>query len=304
MPVSGNFKRTRDERKQVMADTILTTIAAYAKERVEQAKRQVPLEEIKKRAFSRREEEQKLLNAASQKREDERKSSADFSFPFERALSGPEISFICECKKASPSKGLIAPDFPYLSIAREYEAAGAAAISVLTEPKWFLGENRYLKEIAESVSIPCLRKDFVVDEYMIYEAKTLGASAVLLICALLDTDTLRTYRELSDSLGLSALVEAHGEEEIESALNAGARIIGVNNRNLHDFSVDVHNSERLRTLVPESVLFVAESGIKTAEDVQVLREAHVNGILIGESLMRSADKKGMLDTLRGKAAAE
>ena len=264
-----------------MADTIFNQIAEYTRLRVQQAKQQVPLEKLKARAL-----------------ESGKKEKAGRYFPFEQALRQPDISFICECKKASPSKGLIAPDFPYLEIAREYEAAGAACISVLTEPKWFLGKDRYLEEIAETVSIPCIRKDFVVDEYMIYEAKLLGASAVLLICSLLDTETLRAYRELCDELGLSALVEAHDEAEIASALEAGARIIGVNNRNLKDFTVDVHNSQRLRRLVPESVLFVAESGIRSAEDIQVLREAKVNGVLIGETLMRAKDKKAMLDSLR------
>lgn len=264
-----------------MAETILNQIAEYARLRVHQAKQQVPLEELKARAL-----------------EAGKKEKAGRYFPFEQALRQPDISFICECKKASPSKGLIAPDFPYLEIAREYEAAGAACISVLTEPKWFLGKDRYLEEIAGTVSIPCIRKDFVVDEYMIYEAKLLGASAVLLICSLLDTETLRAYRELCDELGLSALVEAHDEAEIASALEAGARIIGANNRNLKDFTVDVHNSQRLRRLVPESVLFVAESGIRSAEDIQVLREAKVNGVLIGETLMRAEDKKAMLDSLR------
>lgn len=271
-----------------MADTILQTIADYARVRTEQAKNQISPEKMEARA--------RELRAAELERQ---RRGMGGGFPFEQALSGPDIGFICECKKASPSKGLIAPDFPYVEIAREYEAAGAACISVLTEPKWFLGENRFLKEIGETVSIPCIRKDFTVDEYMIYEAKTLGASAVLLICSLLDTVTLRRYREICDELGLSALVEAHDEREIDSALQAGARIIGVNNRNLKDFTVDVHNSERLRRLVPEEVLFVAESGIRTPEDIRVLRQARVNGVLIGETLMRSPDKKRMLDELRG-----
>ena len=261
-----------------MAETILKTIADYAKVRVAQAKSQISLEEMKARALETPPKE---------------------AFGFEKALSKEDIGFICECKKASPSKGLIAGEFPYLEIAKSYEAAGAACISVLTEPKWFLGENRYLREITESVNIPCIRKDFTVDEYMIYEARTLGASAVLLICSLLDTEMLKEYIGICDELGLSALVEAHDEEEIHSALEAGARIIGVNNRNLKDFTVDVHNSERLRRLVPENVLFVAESGIKTAADIEVLRRANVNGVLIGETLMRAPDKKAMLDALRG-----
>lgn len=272
-----------------MANTILNTIAEYAKMRVEEAKRKVTAEEMCKRA--------------QECRAEEIYKRAQVVFPFEQALSEPDIGFICECKKASPSKGLIADDFPYVEIARAYEAAGASCISVLTEPKWFLGKDRYLQEIAGAVSIPCIRKDFVVDEYMIYEAKVLGASAVLLICSLLDTGTLKRYRELCDELGLSALVEAHDEREIASALEAGARIIGVNNRNLKDFTVDVHNSQRLRRLVPEDVLFVAESGIRTAEDIDVLRQAHVNGVLIGETLMKAADKKAMLNALRGTSAA-
>lgn len=258
--------------------TILDTIADYAGERVKEAKKNLPLEEIKKQALA---------------------MNCNTGFPFEKALKDGDISFICECKKASPSKGIIAEDFPYLSIAKEYEAAGASCISVLTEPKWFLGCNEYLKEITAAVSIPCIRKDFTVDEYMIYEAKLLGASAVLLICSLLPEETVRHYIEICDTLGLSALVEAHDEEEIASAVRAGARIIGVNNRNLKDFTVDVRNSENLRRLVPESVLFVAESGIRTAEDIDVLRKANVNAVLIGETLMRAENKKAMLDTLRG-----
>lgn len=262
---------------------ILDTIAEYACYRTEQAKKNISTLDIRRLAEE-KERETKELNR---------------DFLFERELGKPEITFICECKKASPSKGLIAPDFPYLEIAKEYEAAGAGAISVLTEPKWFLGSNEYLREIAQNVSIPCLRKDFTVDEYMIYEAKTLGASAVLLICAITEKRRLREYMEIADSLGLSALVEAHDEKEIESALDSGARIIGVNNRNLKDFTVDVHNSERLRRLVPKEVMFVAESGIKTAQDIDVLRAADVNGVLIGETMMLSDDKRGMLRSLRG-----
>ena len=257
---------------------ILTTIAAQARERVRAAKARAPLELLREKALS---------------------MARDTGFPFERALSGDDIGFICECKKASPSKGLIAPEFPYLRIAREYEAAGAACISVLTEPRWFLGRDMYLREIAAAVSIPCLRKDFVVDEYMIYQAKILGASAVLLICSILDGETLTRYLALCDTLGLSALVEAHDENEVRMAVAAGARVIGVNNRNLRDFSVDLNNSKRLRRLAPPEVRFVAESGIRTAGDVEELRQAGVNGVLIGETLMRAADKGKMLAELRG-----
>lgn len=263
--------------------TILDTIAEYAVYRTEQAKKNIRTADMRRLA------EERAGLTKEQGRD----------FLFEKELQKPEITFICECKKASPSKGLIAPDFPYLKIAEEYEKAGAGAISVLTEPKWFLGSNEYLREIAANVDIPCLRKDFTVDEYMIYEAKTLGASAVLLICAITEKKQLEEYIEICDSLGLSALVEAHDEQEIEAALDAGAGILGVNNRNLKDFTVDVHNSERLRRLVPEEVMFVAESGIKTAADIDVLRAAKVNGVLIGETMMLSSDKGRMLAKLRG-----
>lgn len=259
---------------------ILDKLADSSRARAEREKKQLSLEEMKARA----------LLLTEEKKE----------FPFEKALKKQDINFICEVKKASPSKGIIAEDFPYLEIAREYEEAGAACISVLTEPEYFLGKNEYLAAIAEAVTIPVIRKDFTVDEYQIYQAKTIGASCVLLICALLDLDTLKKYMGICDSLGLSALVEAHDEKEIQMALDAGARIIGVNNRDLRTFEVDIHNSERLRRLVPENVLFVAESGIRTAEDIQVLREAKVNGVLIGETFMRSHDKKRMLSELRGE----
>lgn len=261
--------------------TILDAIAEYARERVCNAKSKISLEEIKRLALS---------------------ADCNTCFPFEKALSGENISFICECKKASPSKGLIAEDFPYLKIAKEYEAAGASCISVLTEPKWFLGKDEYLKEISNTVSIPCLRKDFTVDEYMIYEAKLLGTSAVLLICSILSADNLKYYIELCDQLGLSALVEAHDETEIDMAVNAGARIIGVNNRNLKNFDVDINNSGRLRHLVPENILFVAESGINSRQDIEALEKAKVDAVLIGETLMRSTDKKAMLDMLKGITA--
>ena len=257
--------------------TILDQLANYARERTEQAKKKIPLDEIKRQALA----------------------LPKGSFAFENALKRSGISFICECKKASPSKGLIAPDFPYLQIAKEYEAAGADCISVLTEPKWFLGSDEYLKEIAKTVSIPCLRKDFTVDKYMIYEAKVLGASAVLLICSILIEEEIREYLYLCDELGLSALVEAHDEAEVSVAVKAGARLIGINNRNLHDFSVDTDNSRRLRELIPRDVLFVSESGVRTAEDVAKLRAIGADAVLIGETLMRAPDKIAKLAELRG-----
>ena len=258
--------------------TILDQLAEYARLRTRQAMERLPADKIKNLA----------------------KQLPIEDFPFEQALKTPDLAFICECKKASPSKGLIAPEFPYLQIAKEYEAAGADCISVLTEPKWFLGKDEYLQEIAAAVTIPCLRKDFTVDEYMIYEAKLLGAKAVLLICSILDQQTLKNYIKICDSLGLSALVEAHNEQEIKMALDAGARIIGVNNRNLKDFTVDTENSRKLRELVPPDLLFVSESGVKTAEDIAVLRSIGVDAVLIGETLMRSRNKKQKLLELKGR----
>ena len=257
--------------------SILDELAGYALERVQRAMKIIPAGVMRENAF------------ALQKG----------NFTFENALKKPDISFICECKKASPSKGLIAPDFPYLQIAMDYEAAGADAISVLTEPKWFLGSDEYLREISSAVSIPCLRKDFTVDEYMIYEAKLLGASGVLLICAILSPSRLGEYISLCDELGISALVEAHDENEINMALNAGARVIGVNNRNLRDFTVDTSNSARLRSLIPSDVLFVSESGVSSAEDVDLLRKIGADAALVGETLMRSHDKGAKLRELKG-----
>ena len=270
---------------------ILNEIAEKTRERIEKDKKEMPREDLIREIQQKK--VQMLLNPLIQS------ETAKTPHSFYQALKKPGMSYICEVKKASPSKGLIAPDFPYLDIAKEYKAAGAVAISCLTEPKYFQGKDAYLKEITENVSIPVLRKDFTIDEYMIYEAKTLGASVGLLICALLDTETLKRYIKVADRLGLSALVEVHDEEEMQSAIEAGARVIGVNNRNLKDFTVDIGNSIRLRGLAPENVLFVAESGIKTAEDISKLREAKVNGVLIGETLMRSLDKKVALEELNG-----
>lgn len=258
---------------------ILETIAQANKKRYNEIQKHVPLEQIKNQALS---------------------IKTSFDFPFEKALAKDGMSYICEVKKASPSKGIIAEDFPYIQIANDYEQAGASAISVLTEPQWFKGENRFLQEISQNIKLPLLRKDFTVCEYQIYEAKTIGASAVLLICALLDTDTIKRWIKLCDSLGLSALVEAHTDDEVKSAINAGARVIGVNNRNLKDFTVDITTCTRLRGLVPKDILFVGESGIKTNEDIENLKKANVNGVLIGETLMRSDNKKAALEALNGE----
>lgn len=255
------------------------------------------LDEIVKRTVVRVEELKKIKSLEVVRREAENLGNAT-GYPFKQALAAPDISFICEVKKASPSKGVIAEEFPYLSIAKEYEEAGAAAISVLTEPYYFKGKDIYLQEILQNVSIPILRKDFTVDAYQIYEARTLGASAILLICALLEEEQLKEYLTIAHCLGLSALVETHTEREVETALRIGAGIIGVNNRNLKTFEVDIQTSNRLRRMIPKEILFVSESGIKTPQDVAKLRENGTNAVLIGETLMRSADKKGQLEELR------
>lgn len=256
---------------------ILDQLADYARQRVAEAKEKVSLEVVKEQALA----------------------LPKGDFEFEKALAKEGMSFICECKKASPSKGIIAEEFDYLTIAKDYEMAGADCISVLTEPKWFLGSDEYLKEIVNTVQIPVIRKDFTLDEYMIYEAKVLGAKAVLLICAILKEEQIKEYIRICDTLGMSALVEAHDEAEIEMAVKAGARLIGVNNRNLKDFSVDTSNSRRLREIIPENVVFVSESGIKDANDIKLLKEAKVDAVLIGETLMKADDKASKLKELRG-----
>lgn len=256
---------------------ILDKLADSSQKRVERQKEVICLEQMK------------YISAQIKKK----------NFEFEKALRGEGIQYICEVKKASPSKGLIAEHFDYLSIAKEYEKAGASAVSVLTEPEYFKGSDEYLSEISRNITLPIIRKDFVIDEYMIYHAHVMGASAVLLICSLLDTERIKRYINICDDLGLSALVEAHDEIEIDSALKAGARVIGVNNRNLKDFTVDLQNCMRLRTLVPENIAFVAESGIKNREDIIALEKSGVNAVLIGETLMRAENKKKMLDSLRG-----
>lgn len=257
--------------------TILEQLAEHTKERYEKRIGEKPLSLVKAQAL------------AVQKG----------TFVFEKALSKNRLAFICEVKKASPSKGLISADFPYLAIARQYEAAGADCISCLTEPKWFLGSDEYLQEIAKTVQIPVLRKDFTVCDYQIYEAKLLGAGAVLLICALLSMQELEEYIDICDALGMSALVEAHDEKEIETAVRAGARVIGVNNRNLRDFSVDTSNAARLRALVPPGILFVSESGVKTRSDIEKIEKSGANAVLIGEALMKSANIGEKLRELRG-----
>lgn len=255
---------------------ILEEIAEKTKERIALEKKKKRVEELKSEAFA--------LNS-------------DTGFPFERAMKQDGISFICEVKKASPSKGVIVTDFPYVQIAKEYELGGAAAISVLTEPFYFMGSDDYLYEIRRNISIPIIRKDFTIDEYMIYQAKVMGADAVLLICAILDDSELKDYFELADTLGLTALVEAHDEKEVERAVKSGARLIGVNNRDLKTFTVDINNSINLRKFVPEDRMFVSESGISSVDDITHLLENNVDGVLIGEAMMRAGESR--VDTLRG-----
>lgn len=271
---------------------ILNEIAAKTKERIQKEKLEIPekdlIQMIQKRKV------QILLHPEQQS------ITSRTPHSFFQALKKEGMSYICEVKKASPSKGLIAPAFPYLEIAKEYQEAGAAAISCLTEPFYFQGSDRYLQEITAAVDIPVLRKDFTVDEYMIFQAAAYGAAAVLLICAILNDEQLKEYRELAEELGMDALVEAHDEEEAERALKSGARIIGVNNRDLKTFQVDMQNSIRLRKLAPENVVFVSESGIKTSDDIQKLYDNQVDAVLIGETLMRSQDKKAALEELNGK----
>lgn len=270
---------------------ILDEIAAYTKERVARAKQICP-------------DPTKVLGGEPVFRrcDSVRQQNTAGPFPFEKALRKPGLSFITEVKKASPSKGLIAPHFPYVEIARAYDNAGADCISCLTEPHWFQGKNEYLTAIRRATDIPILRKDFTVDDYMIYEAKAIGADAVLLICAILDPVQLHDYLQLTDELGLSAIVEAHDASEIEMAVKAGARIIGVNNRNLRNFTVNVENARALRNLVPKDILFISESGIKTRNDVKTAEDIEADAVLVGETMMRAEDKAQMLATLSGRPA--
>ena len=278
---------------------ILDTIARSAGKRVEQRKQVKSLEQMMKAACECREREG-IKGDAIKRAGIKRENGTNEVHPFKAALSKPGVSFICEVKKASPSKGLIAPDFPYVEIARQYQEAGADAVSVLTEPEFFLGADRYLEEIHREIELPLLRKDFIVDEYQIYEAKVLGASAVLLICSLMDMEKLKRYMGICGSLGLSSLAEAHTDREVAMAAEAGADIIGINNRNLETFEVDFTNALRLRRLVDRGTIFVAESGIRTPEDIELLAENQVDAVLVGETLMRAPDKKRALRELKSR----
>lgn len=275
MDIQNSYRKIIEIMKNILEE-----IAARTRERIAKEKSRISVSELENRIQE--------VNKNAGKR-----------ITFLQALQKDGMSYICEVKKASPSKGLIAPDFPYLAIAKEYEQAGASAISCLTEPFYFQGADQYLREIAAAVQIPVLRKDFTVDEYMIYQAKSLGASAVLLICAILDDGEIRAYRQLAKELGLDALVEAHDEYEVDRVLNLGAEIVGVNNRDLRTFQVDMNNSICLRKMAPDNVVFVSESGIRTPEDIRLLYEDKVDAVLIGETLMRSPNKKAALESLNG-----
>lgn len=250
---------------------ILDELAAHAEERVKRDMEITSLEDVRRAAMEARKGD----------------------FRFEKALKKGR-AVIAEVKRASPSKGMISEDFPYIDIAKEYEAYGADCISCLTEPKWFLGSDEIFKEIRAAVSIPMLRKDFTVHEYQIYQAKLMGADAVLLICALLDGDTLAKYIDICDELGITALTETHSKDEIEKAVSSGARVIGVNNRDLRNFTVDRGNAAGLREYIPEDRIFVSESGITTPEEAAQMFADGAHAVLIGEALMKCADKKGFL----------
>lgn len=266
--------------------TILDEIAGYAKLRVNEDKKNCSLEDIRTQA---------MVVAA----EDNAHADASGLYAFGQALKKPGLSIISEVKKASPSKGIIAECFPYKEIAASYEDAGADCVSCLTEPRWFLGSDEIFMDIRRTIKLPMIRKDFTIDEYQIYQARVMGANAVLLICALLDTDTIIRYLKICEELKIDALVETHDAAEIESAVKAGARIIGVNNRNLKDFSVNFENARALRSLIPDNCVYVAESGVTGPEDVDILRRIGADAVLVGEALMRADDKKAMIKAFKG-----
>ncbi|MDP2913237.1 MAG: indole-3-glycerol phosphate synthase TrpC [Candidatus Omnitrophota bacterium] len=209
---------------------------------------------------------------------------------FKKNISRPHhINLIAEIKKASPSKGIIRGDFNPVKIAITYQANGASAISVLTDERFFEGNLEYIKKVKECTSIPVLRKDFIIDEYQIYESVAAGADAIILIAELLSTDEMTKMHGIASSFGLDVLVEAHNEEDVEKALAAGALIIGINNRDLHNFKVDLNVTQKLVRHIPQHKIKVSESGIKSYEDVMFLKSLGVNAVLIGEAFMEADD---------------
>lgn len=278
--------------------TILNKIIEATKERIIEAKKSKTIDELLEGILDNQDKLAAEI-AENEKREEKVDIIVKEDFCFERALEGDDISFICEIKKASPSKGVIAENFNWLEIARDYEIAGANAISILTEPVFFQGDNRHLIDVANTVRIPILRKDFIIDGYQIYESKLLGADAILLIASILRPEEIKHFIKIADGLGLSCLVETHTEEEIISSLKAGARVIGVNNRDLKTFNVDINHTVRLRPFVPKDKLFVSESGISSSDHINKLKRIGANGVLIGEALMKKSDKKRALREFRG-----
>ncbi len=260
--------------------SILDKILDSTKQRVASKKAKLPLNELKNKLDS--------------------MDCARAESSFEKALKTKDFALICEVKKASPSKGIIAHDFNHTQIALDYAQGGANAISCLTEPEFFLGSDEYLSEIRQSVSLPILRKDFIIDEYMIYEAKLIGADAILLITRILSKEQLKDFFTLASELGLDVLVETHTLDDVKKALFCGAKIIGINNRDLQSFEVDLNHSIRLRSELPDDVVCISESGIKSYDDIRLLRENGINGALIGEELMRSQDKQALIRALKGK----
>lgn len=272
---------------------ILDKICETTKERIEKEKQKISLSEIRKLAENIKNNSNFDFEKAIGKKYKNNKDSKDNN-------KEKRINFICEIKKASPSKGIISESFDYIEIAKDYEKAEADAISCLTEPYYFMGSDNYLKEVKGIVNIPVLRKDFIIDEYMIYQSKNIRADAILLIVAVLDKYKLKDYFDIANESGLSSLIEVHNEEELEKAVNINARIIGVNNRDLKTFNVDINNSVRLRKLVPKNIIFVSESGIKDRSDIKILEENETDAVLIGERLMTKKDKIDEIKKLRGQ----
>lgn len=218
---------------------------------------------------------------------------------FRRALMEYEgVSVIAEVKKASPSKGVISPDFDPAAIARNYQKNGAQAVSVLTDVDFFQGSLNDLMQVRSTINLPVLRKDFIIDPLQIEEASLHGADAILLIAAILTTSQIAEYRLQARALGMDSMVEVHDEEDLHKALDAQPDLIGINNRNLNDFSVDIGTTFRLQKMIPDDIPVVSESGLKTSEDLASLRQHRICAALIGESLMRAGHQSGFLGSLR------
>ncbi len=218
---------------------------------------------------------------------------------FVKALTDHQgVSIIAEAKKASPSKGVICPDFDPVAIARNYERMGAQAVSVLTDVDFFQGSLLYLMQVREAITLPAIRKDFIIDSLQVQEARIHGADAILLIVAILELESLIDLRAEAEESGMDVLVEVHDEAELEIALKANCGLIGINNRNLKDFSMDLNTTFRLKKIIPDSVAVVSESGLKNRDDIAALEQAGIEAALIGESLMRAGSTGTLLKELR------